>query len=199
MAGAQPGARAAVLQALHVGDLVLPVVEGGLDAQDAVLGDEAQVAHTVGGIAEERHEEIAGARQLLAHGFQAQVQAVLGVVPESPDEALQAAQRRGELQGVADDVIGRDRDDAEGDRVLAPGGQGVGVELLHLRRVVVMTSRQARPTVIVRGIFNPGGDAAISSGLRRSQLVTRVRRLGKKSSFRKDSALRPFLMSFRTK
>ena len=53
----------------------------------------------------------------------------LGVVPECADEALQAAVGAGDLDAVADDVIGGDGDDAPGDGVLAPGGERVVVQL----------------------------------------------------------------------
>ena len=126
---------------LGVADLGLPVVGGGLDGADPVFGDEAQVAHAVLRVAEEQHEQVAGARQLVAHRLQAQVDAVLGVMPECADEALQAAVGAADADAVADDVIGGDGDDAPGDGVLAPGGERVVIQLAAPRRVVVVVRK----------------------------------------------------------
>jgi len=60
------------------------------------------------------------------------------MVPEGVDEFVKNAVGAADLDVVADDVVGGDGDDAPGDGVLAPGCEGVGVDLLDLGGVVVL-------------------------------------------------------------
>ena len=108
---------------LVIDQLGLPVVSGGFDALDAVLGDEADVGHAVLVVAEEQHEQVSGAGELLAHLLQAQVDHVLGVVPELGDEFVESPVGRTDHDLIADHVVGSDGDDAPCDGVLAPGGE----------------------------------------------------------------------------
>ena len=121
-----------------IGELGLPIVGGGFDLEDAVFGDEAEVGHAVLGVAEEEDKEVTGARELVAHGFEAQSKKVLGMVPECFDIFVQEAVGGADLDPVSDNVIGGDSDDAPGDRVLAPGFEGVLVDLVDLGGVVVV-------------------------------------------------------------
>ena len=60
------------------------------------------------------------------------------MVPEFADEFVESAVGGADADVVADDVVGGDGDDAPGERVFAPGGEGVLVEFVDTAGVIVV-------------------------------------------------------------
>ena len=80
------------------------------------------------------------------------------MVPEGADEFIEGAVGGADADVVADHVVGGDADDAPGDGVFAPGGEGVLVELLDAGGVVVVgAGGEGGPA---GGVVDGGGNGA---------------------------------------
>lgn len=111
-------------------EFVFEVVGVGLDLVDGGGGDGAEVAHAVDGVGVEGDEDFAGEGELAGPVELAVVEVVEGVVPPAVEEGLDVGVDGAQARAFAEDVVGGEFDDAEGEGVDAVGFGGV-VDLLE--------------------------------------------------------------------
>jgi len=80
--GSVPGTRFSCGRELVISQLSLPIVGSALNLRYLIFGNETDVGHAIGIVAEEEDEDVTGTGELVAHGFEAQVHHVFGMMPE---------------------------------------------------------------------------------------------------------------------
>jgi hypothetical protein len=99
-----------------------------------IFRNKADITHPIHVIAEEQDEQISESAQLVTHGFQSQVHSVLWTMPEGADKLIQCSIHGCNRGRIPNHIIGDDGDNTPGDRVLAPGGLRILIDILNWAR-----------------------------------------------------------------